>query len=833
MTNNVVENFYTCDSDFITGIIYISKALTNDIILSNTVKTFRKFCDNKLSYSYLLSFCNKYKKIELNVELISKIKIFCDCLEKYKSLTKEELEEELLENLIFTNKNYLLIALLVDLIVYDTKFPFKTSFKLLFNGIKDFSFNFDVSNIYNNILLIPENKKNTDINSILSNNIETLISDAFDIHTIKDIENKSSQEVYLLFSNHILELDELLVKSSLDYDFDCHALSYDTNTINHTFETVDIYFYKDILLEKLDKRDFKVLFYRSKIFGIHSLESIGQKLSITRERVRQIEKKAMQKISNNLTKIKGNIALFISNIFDDIFIPQRILFDSFKDDFKLSIVLSAIIENDLLDDFRYNEEYDIIYIDGLLEEKITDSLNKLPLFVSVKDYVNFSYFDMKVISQNYKLSKDPLFIRKGLYQADIYSYIIEELFPNGFNASEQNVALFNKYIDEHFEGMEHCTGHAILASMERTGYILVDRGTYLHISKVKRINPILKDEIINYILSFNGTIYYATLFEKFKEKLIKIGIDNKYYFKGVLDIELPNEIVTKRDYLCSSEEFVSSKEILSQEIKKLDLVTLDNLRKKFPGVQDSVLMNAILSENMVLLDYGFKYISFEKLNLSNDFISIVSQEILNLLKISNTNFVTTHKLFARMKILHKDLMEKNKIVSSQFALFSILQYALSDKYFFRRPYISIDNIILEKDELMDNYLSTIDRFSVNSINSFISKTGLRFMDSFLDFFIDKSDEFVQITIDTAVKKNLLQIEDSVLQKIKKELDFYINSFGDIDTRKFNSYNFLPSLKYQWNKYLLVGIVRTYFNEFYDIEYTNIMYNLTDFIIRRY
>ena len=43
---------------------------------------------------------------------------------------------------------------------------------------------------------------------------------------------------------------------------------------------------------------------------------------------------------------------------------------------------------------------------------------------------------------------------------------------------------------------------------------------------------------------------------------------------------------------------------------------------------------------------------------------------------------------------------------------------------------------------------------------------------------------------------------------------------------------LPKLEKTWNKYLFVGIIRSYFNEEFEIENTTNYYDTTDFIIRR-
>ena len=59
-----------------------------------------------------------------------------------------------------------------------------------------------------------------------------------------------------------------------------------------------------------------------------------------------------------------------------------------------------------------------------------------------------------------------------------------------------------------------------------------------------------------------------------------------------------------------------------------------------------------------------------------------------------------------------------------------------------------------------------------------------------------------------------------------------NNFKEIDTRTFNGYGMFPKLKYNWNKYLLVGIVRTYLLDDFAIDYTDNTYRTTDFIIRR-
>jgi hypothetical protein len=97
---------------------------------------------------------------------------------------------------------------------------------------------------------------------------------------------------------------------------------------------------------------------------------------------------------------------------------------------------------------------------------------------------------------------------------------------------------------------------------------------------------------------------------------------------------------------------------------------------------------------------------------------------------------------------------------------------------------------------------------------------------------EQSDNFVQVNIDTMVAKEKLAISDSNLKEIEKMLDLIFNRFDEIDTRRFNGYAMLPKLTYLWSKYLLVGIIRSFFNDIYEVENTETTYDSTDFIIRR-
>src|SRR5699024_1448772 len=100
------------------------------------------------------------------------------------------------------------------------------------------------------------------------------------------------------------------------------------------------------------------------------------------------------------------------------------------------------------------------------------------------------------------------------------------------------------------------------------------------------------------------------------------------------------------------------------------------------------------------------------------------------------------------------------------------------------------------------------------------------------FMEDMSDDYVQIDISTMLKKDKLDIDLTELENIKQAVDLILNNFTIINTKKFKGYSLLPKIKYRWNKYLLIGILRTLYSNNYEIINKGNKYSNTDFEVRR-
>ena len=129
-------------------------------------------------------------------------------------------------------------------------------------------------------------------------------------------------------------------------------------------------------------------------------------------------------------------------------------------------------------------------------------------------------------------------------------------------------------------------------------------------------------------------------------------------------------------------------------------------------------------------------------------------------------------------------------------------------------------------------MSKLDDFTISDIQNYIDRMNLRNCPNWSEFIKRNSDEFVWINMERMVRKEKMYIQSSILEYIKRIITVYIDNMKCIDTRTFNAYSNFPKVGFEWNKYLLIGIIRTYFDNLFDVEATELTYKISDYIIRR-
>ena len=199
-----------------------------------------------------------------------------------------------------------------------------------------------------------------------------------------------------------------------------------------------------------------------------------------------------------------------------------------------------------------------------------------------------------------------------------------------------------------------------------------------------------------------------------------------------------------------------------------------------------------------------------------------------------SKILTVQKIYANLSIMNRELLNKLHITArfGDFELFSIIKYLFKEDYYYSRPVISKEeNFTTSSYLLIKEYVRKMDKFSYNDIKNYIYKMHIGGLYSYMNFMEDLSDEYVQINKDSMMKIEKFEISEDKLEKIKDFVDLLLKG-KDFRTDNFDGYFMLPKLNKPWNKYLLIGIIRSYFKDEYEIENTSKFYDTTEFIVRR-
>lgn len=649
----------------------------------------------------------------------------------------------------------------------------------------------------------------------------------------------------ILFANGIttiqelsdLSIDSLLVIFAKDVDYYVSILS----TLHDGF----LINYKKIITDKLndlEEKEKNVIYLRNGFNRKRKmvLEEIGKLYGITRERVRQIETKAMKKICSNLHLINIIFASVYLNLIHqgEKYITKERLKKFVNDDNVADFMLLLMSES--YSCITYDLDLEIIYNRKVasLDDIVSEILDIYGDTVLAVEFNTLDEFEKKVIHNKYRLVNNAIYLRKGVFERELITNIIDDLFIDGFHISDDTAfeKIQAEYIKRYNYWIEGLTLRLISTYIERKNYCQIDKGTYKNRKYVPAINQYLMERIINYIIENQPIVFYETIFKRFNSELKEIGINNYYFLKGIIDFELPPEFTTKRNYIQVGSTKKTSSETIISFFKSFNReFTFEEVKNKFEGVKDYVINNYLYSEidNGLIWISSKKFIYIDKTNISENTIKKLEYYITNLFESLNTKVLSSRKVFSKMVLTNKSLLDDLKFINDQYTMFSLLRYLFRNKYYFNRPLIAIDEeSLVGQETVVREYVSKLDKFNLKIIKAYQTKLSLRGLYSYLEFMENLSDEFTQINIDTMVKKDLLGVDNQFLKKLSEMFSLIFSKFESVDTRVFNGYILLPSLDYKWNKYLLAGIIRTFFNEVYEVENTNNYYKVTDFIIRK-
>lgn len=674
------------------------------------------------------------------------------------------------------------------------------------------------------------------------------------IQTLENAINRVKKSYYLLSIYQILSFDDLdkklLLKNDINTIEDFCKLNIYTlillcsinfdNYIN-TIKSFSINI-KTIIDESfalIEEKNLDILIRRNGYVDgrKYTLEEIGSESNVTRERIRQLEAKTLKKIK----EIASNNYNIVLSFYNSEFGKRKpyITLDKIANKYDESFIYKLLLLLEYGDlNITYDNKYKIIYdkSSNNINDMVNDVINKIGIVAEPVELEKCDSFATNVITNNYKKITENLFLKNGCMYRDLYLDLIEELYPKGYKAgSDEDYENFVTAVKSRYLITEEIPAkHSLEAMIGRGNFIQSDRGEYISKKYAVNLEQELIDKILNYI-SENELTYYNAIFEKFSYELKSVGIKNRYYLKGCIDKHLPEDMLTKRDYIVFGNTNITPYELVINQLHSFDgKFTKKELIDIFVGMKDYTIYNYLYNE----IDNGLIWIS------SNEFIYVNNYDIdestkeelrifiKELFSSLNTKLLTSKKIYAKLQLTKKDLFNKLKLTNGHFELFSIIK-AIYSEFYYSRPYV-----FLEKDEyntrstIIQNYVRQFDTFNFKMILDYQSKLNIGNLYSYLEFMENMSDEYVQVDMDEMVKIEKINLDEIKINEIKKVIDLILDNFDVINTSKFNGYSLFPKISYVWNKYLLVGIIRSYLLDYYEIKNTENMYNNTDFEIRR-
>lgn len=223
---------------------------------------------------------------------------------------------------------------------------------------------------------------------------------------------------------------------------------------------------------------------------------------------------------------------------------------------------------------------------------------------------------------------------------------------------------------------------------------------------------------------------------------------------------------------------------------------------------------------------------FNKKNLYNNnsvYVKELYEFIIETYEVMECSIISAKIIYSQLRLLKPELLKNIKSINDYDEFWDYLKKNYNNILFFDKPFVAIkpfNNIY----EVTLEYLQTLNGFDNQTIIMFENKIGYESTKGSNIYIEALSNEFIQVDETMMIKKEIFNLDEILLKRIKNNLDLYFKTNEVLETKTFKAYFTFPMLSgYSWNKYLLVGIVRTYLNVDYKIE--KVAYE-TDYIIRR-
>ncbi|MFD1039253.1 sigma factor-like helix-turn-helix DNA-binding protein [Virgibacillus byunsanensis] len=571
----------------------------------------------------------------------------------------------------------------------------------------------------------------------------------------------------------------------------------------------------------LTEKELKVLELR--FIDKVTLETAGQQFSVTRERVRQIERKAIRKVSNHLTAQKfvfiikllaPNKSFITSNEFIDfIGTDNAYLLNIFK------------AQNDL---FSYYEELDVFFFPEAEKDKIINKLEEiftdLPDIFYFHEYenlleeslenvgINIDETGWKTILENFGFQKfGKAFSRSKITMLDILEQLFKKHIKGSLRIDDDAVVPLNELSKRYFDSNLGDSARAIEARLRYSrDVLLVGKNTFQWFDHDHFDESLMKD-IDTYMkqqFEYVPTINVAEIFEVFAEKLAPFKITNKLHLYSLIRYYLGDEYSIGKgntlNIFLDDENKLNIEDTVIATVKNLGgTCTKEELEKMLRWQRYKI--DLAISSSDKLIPWGTNKVKlFDDLQLSDEQVSELSKLVESSLK---EGYTTTSIIFEEMlfnkklsPVIHEKGIDENGKLS---AIIKILNPTIRGHM----------NFLYHKDSTITSFEEAIAyRFTGETpreeIKRFIIEHGYKELMAsiFLERIVEQ-DYFVEIDLGIYYPTNNFTIPEEAVTSLTSLIESRMGENGFISLSNLEGYKGnLPSISFRWNPYLMKSIL---------------------------
>lgn len=541
-----------------------------------------------------------------------------------------------------------------------------------------------------------------------------------------------------------------------------------------------------------------------------TLEKIGKELGLTRERVRQIEAKTIKIFSTYYKQYRIIHKISAEQNGEQILLTSTIekYCNQYSQEFlfflqhyeNTSYTYDELLDSYILGDDSITEQI-IQCIDTFPDLIKKEQLQSILLSATQENNIPIEILENAFLNI-YKLSEN-IYYRNKLHIESILQNTIEKYYSNGLKVYDtEEMKKFRQHIILDYGNISLPQNDRALASRIMKICILCNKGTY-KIKQNKHLSHELIKNIHEHILNNNNPILrIASLFNIFKNELSPLGVDNKYYFQGILHKLFSNEFLFKKDYIFKDPSFTFVYSSIIEYIKQSSYpVTKTQLQEKFPEITEAVISLATNSTPNILNFFG-EYFWAGKLSYFETEKNYIQNLIDKIIRDQNPHHVK--EIFEIINLEKPEILKRNAI-RIPFSAFSFLEYLFKDNYQFSRPYIALKNMDIGQpaDRLHDLIYSS-DEFEIIEIRKFAKQNHYQ-IQSILDFVTTYNVDYLLINSSTIMKIDKIGITSN----LAKDIDEFISTVikEPMPIKELQIWHKLPQLKISWTDWLLFSILK--------------------------